>query len=459
VEFVLKHISKYLTAFIFLFTLVIAFSINPSNLLASPNLNVQNPVDVLQTSSNNVTVNGTVNIGGTITVNKVAVAVDSTGNFTQNVHLKEGTNTINILAQDSSGSTSVTRTVTYNKPSPVLNITSPIDNFQTTNNTANITGQISNGSMVTINGVALSLDAQGNFSQTVSLEVGTNSFEIIGYNNDAGTSTLLTKTITRNNVPGPVLIIDGGPADNSMVYDEWVMFGGWAPYGSTVLVNGLPTAWINTYDDPSEWSVGVHLQPGKNTLTFTCNDGIGTTTITRTVIYPVAMITSLPILTYNATTQQTITLTGKAPTNSTVTINGTQVTVDSNGTFSMGVTLNEGRNAFSVVGTDATGFSTTINVSITRDNTLPTLSVQNPTDNLVTGSNSIIVYGNATDDDPYFTVKVNGSPVIWEYDYETGDCLGFHKSVTLQPGSNIITITATDTAGNVTTVTLTVYRQ
>lgn len=90
-----------------------------------PVLNVTSPDDGLITNKSTVVVAGTTNDSTsspvTLTVNGSTVSVGSDGSFSTTVTLSEGENTITIKAVDKAGKVSkVTRTVTYDSSTPVI---------------------------------------------------------------------------------------------------------------------------------------------------------------------------------------------------------------------------------------------------------------------------------------------------------------------------------------------------
>ncbi len=119
-----------------------------------------------------------------------------------------------------------------------------------------------------------------------------------------------------------------------------------------------------------------------------------------------------------------------------VTINGVPVTVNSDGTFALAVTLLEGPNDFTIVVTDAAGNSYTLQKSITLDSTAPTLSATVPS---TSASSSLSISGSTTGASK---LLVNGKQVL------LGSDGSFTATVSLSPGSNVIVITAMDTMGN-----------
>lgn len=95
-------------------------------------------------------------------------------------------------------------------------------------------------------------------------------------------------------------------------------------------------------------------------------------------------------------------------------------------------------------------------VNFVVDTTPPTLSVSSPENNLVTSNSTITVAGTTTDvttSPVTLTVKVNEGEAKT---VEVGAGGSFSTEVQLNGGTNIITVTATDSAGKTSSVTRTV---
>lgn len=90
-----------------------------------PELSVTSPVDKLITNKTTVTVSGKTNDATsspvTLTINGSAVTVYDDGTFSKDITLKDGSNTITIVAKDGAGrTTTVKRTVTLDTKAPVI---------------------------------------------------------------------------------------------------------------------------------------------------------------------------------------------------------------------------------------------------------------------------------------------------------------------------------------------------
>jgi hypothetical protein len=136
----------------------------------------------------------------------------------------------------------------------------------------------------------------------------------------------------------------------------------------------------------------------------------------------------------------------------TVTANGVPLALTGDGFFQDMLSLVPGVNQITFVATDALGHASTIERTVVRDNTGPSLTVAAPPDNATTAGTSVNVTGTATDANA-LGVTVNSNPV-------TLDGAGaFAATVALNEGVNVITVVATDAAGNSSTVVRNVTRQ
>ncbi|RJS18828.1 hypothetical protein DRW03_24520 [Corallococcus sp. H22C18031201] len=110
------------------------------------------------------------------------------------------------------------------------------------------------------------------------------------------------------------------------------------------------------------------------------------------------------------------------------------------------VPLLEGGNAFEVIAFDDAGNSTALSFQLVKDTVAPALTVTAPIDHFPVTGNSVAVSGTATDLTE-LTVKIGGSPVV----LEGGGA--FSTTYVLQSGQSEVVVSATDAAGNTTTVT------
>ena len=220
--------------------------------------------------------------------------------------------------------------------------------------------------------------------------------------------------------------------------------------GSSVTINGQN---IEVSDDGS-FSLDIPLNEGLNPVTIVVIDSAGNRNVQEIVLikdttapsFSVSAsgprIRNIPV----ASITGAVDLIGE-PGDVQVTVNGLPVVVHTDGSFSTETTLAEGENTITVVATDAAGNTASRNVSISVDTTAPSLSVSGIPEKVST--RQITISGTA---EPGSKVYVNGKQVITT----NGE---FSSQVSLSPGSNIITVSAVDSAGNSVEQTYTVDYQ
>jgi hypothetical protein len=178
-------------------------------------INILSPANLLYTSISPVTVNGTVgDPAAKVTVNGVTAPVTSS-QFSVQVPLVEGLNTLTAVANNSDGTTSTSSVqVTLDTTPPHVTIDSPTDGSTTTDaavtvsGTANdvVVGTVNSGDVkVTINGTAATVANRTFSAANVPLIVGKNTIEAVGVDR-AGNSTTTNISVTRSlpsNPPPP----------------------------------------------------------------------------------------------------------------------------------------------------------------------------------------------------------------------------------------------------------------
>jgi hypothetical protein len=225
----------------------------------------------------------------------------------------------------------------------------------------------------------------------------------------------------------------------------------------------------------TSWSAsGIVLQSGANIITITARDAAGNTaTDALTVTYtppdttnPIVAINTPTTSTTFTTTTATMSLGGTASDNVGVTQVAWSNNRGGNGTAAgttnwsvAAITLQGGSNTLTVSARDAAGNLATAVLTVTYDapdTTAPAVSIVTPTTgtSFTTSATSVTVGGTASD-------AVGVTQVTWANDRggsgtAAGTTSWSASSVPLQSGSNVITITARDAAGNASTKSLTV---
>src|SRR2546430_2799229 len=121
-----------------------------------------------------------------------------------------------------------------------------------------------------------------------------------------------------------------------------------------------------------------------------------------------------------------------------------------------GIALQPGSNVLTVTARDAAGNPGNATLTVTYDPTAPTVGITTPTSaaTYTTNTSPLALGGSAAD-------NVGVTQVSWANDHggngtASGTTTWSVPSIALQPGSNVLTITARDAANNTATTTLTV---
>jgi len=145
-------------------------------------LDVRGPLNGATVQTDGVVVHGFAAAGAQIEVNGQAVELDDEGRFRQAVGLSPGVNGIDVAAVAPDGQRAdLTLTVISLAlpPQPFfLLITQPENQSVAAQPSIPLAGRTTPGTVVSVNGVSLSVDAAGVFSTTVTLEAGPNIIDV-----------------------------------------------------------------------------------------------------------------------------------------------------------------------------------------------------------------------------------------------------------------------------------------
>lgn len=160
------------------------------------------------TNQQNLVLNGNTEAGATVKLtfdgNPSEAMADSNGQFTFNINLQNGVNTFAATATDQVGNVSQKSEdyqITFDKKNPDLEITSPGDGssfFGSNQRQATIQGKTEAEATVTINDRIISVDDEGLFQYTTTLNEGANTFNVKSTDQAGNTSE---KSITLNFTP------------------------------------------------------------------------------------------------------------------------------------------------------------------------------------------------------------------------------------------------------------------
>jgi RHS repeat-associated protein len=458
----------------------------------APTVTITSPANNSTTQADTITITGTASDPGSpssgisqVTVNGQPATYNSaTGNWTINVALTIGANTITARAYDNannqaSASITVTRQPPSDTQAPQVAIASPANNSTTIETSVNVSGTASDPGQyqsgvttVTVNGVAATYNAATGQWTAANIPVSLGANTITATATDgAGNHTDASITVTRQEPPdtqAPDLSITS-PSDGSSTDAEAITVSGTvADTGSNasgvaqVTVNGMPANVTS-----GAWTLsGVALTMGSNTITVRAYDNASNQTVkTVSVTRVQPPDTTAPNLTVsepadNSTTDSTTTSVSGTVSDTGanasgvagVTVNGAaaQLNAQTGSWTFASVALTLGANTITVRATDHAGNEAVKVVHVTRvhppDTQPPTLTITSPADGSTSPDETITVTGTATDEGVNAAgvraVTVNG--VAATYDSASGNWSA--TGVALNEGPNTITVIATDSA-------------
>jgi hypothetical protein len=204
-----------------------------------------------------------------------------------------GSNTFYAYAKDAAGnvsagkSASVTVTVSSaDTTPPTLNVSALADGAATNKSTLNVSGSATDAGglkSVTVNGQAVTVNADGSFSTALNLVAGANVITVVATDNANNQSTN-SRTITYD-LAAPVLTVSA-PADNSTSAQSFVTVSGSVSENSTVTVKVNGGSPQSAAMNGTSFSATVNLASGINTIDINATDQAGNiASAKRTVTY------------------------------------------------------------------------------------------------------------------------------------------------------------------------------
>jgi RHS repeat-associated protein len=389
-----------------------------------PQLVVESPLAEAKSTTGSVEVKGVVTDTAplTLTLNGQPVAVGAGGAFSQTVVLQQLATPLEVRAEDSAGNTAtVSRTVRYNTTPPAVTVTEPSTGLVTTATQVTVKGtalpaDATDSVTVKVVGTVVPVDADGQFSRTVSLPLGTSILDVRaedGY----GLVRTVRLQVTRKSVTVPPDAGTGTPDAGTDTPDA----------GTDTPDAGIPSADAGQPGPGSDagtpptdpGGVDAGPPPPAPTVVVTAPEEdavLGASTIAVT-----------------GTVQE-----GAPPFQ--VTVGGVQATM-SGRSFAVGLALEAGPRTLQVVAKDALGRTASVERAVVVDRTPPFLDITHPETNPATVNQSPYLLEGEVGDTHLVGVTVQGRSAL---------VLGGHFSlpVALSEGTNAIEVVATDKAGN-----------
>ena len=204
----------------------------------------------------------------------------------------------------------------------------------------------------------------------------------------------------------------------------------------------------------STYNVSVPLTDGSNSISIQAADKAGNTS---DLTWHVTLTTTRPSVTITTpsngmvTRSASVDVSGSCSQDVTaVTVNGMSAATSGGAFTARGVPLAEGSTIITATGLAGSGQPATTSVTVVRDSQAPIIAITSPSDGSHTSAGSVTVTGTIADGEG-FTATLNGAAL-------SVNGTSFSAPVNLAPGTNWITVVATDAAGNESRQTATVVR-
>ncbi len=327
----------------------------------APVLVISDPPDNLVTRDSTLVLRGRTEPNVTLTINGTVIPL-SDGTFAAPITLREGQNRFDLRVVDLAGNGAALRWTLFRDTvvSPLL--LSPPNGSLTNQIRFNLTGTIEANSTVEVDGQAVRV-LGGRFLAVLLLVEGPNNLTL-NATDALGNEVHLNLTYILDATPPEIHLTK--PAQGIAAATNRPTFGiaGWTEPGAVVYVNDQ---LASSFD--GRFSRVVGLLDGANNVTVVAADGAGNSNSTVVVI---TLDTTPPVLNVttpsdgSVTTAGMTTLKGHANENVTLRINGNDVLVRADGTFTSLASLAFSTNRFELVATDAAGNSVVVEVAVRR---------------------------------------------------------------------------------------------
>ena len=443
-----------------------------------PDLTISQPTDGKKTNNPDLVVVGNVELESSVEVNGLSATPDvTTGDFSHNLTLASGSNTITVIAEDKAGNTNtINRTVILDTTPPSLNVLTPNDKSITSTATLSISGSVESGATLTINGTPVDPDfSTGGFSFNITLTEGDNTITVKA-TDEAGNITMVVRTVTLNasSVSGSESPPSGSTISgntNIVITFTESMDTGTLSLGGTMASESNGGVWSTTTntDDTLTISPTTIWTGGNRTLTINVNDLAGGASIlSLSYIVDATSPTGSPspgsVSLINGSTQIVITF-SESMDIGTLSLGGTMAFESNGGVWSTTTNADDtltispttiwtgGNKTLTINVNDLVGNSlSTLSLNYTVDPNLPIGSESPGSGSVISNSQQIVITFNESMD--IGTLSLGGTIVsesnggIWSTTTNTNDTLTISPTTTWTAGSRTLIVDAGDLAGN-----------
>ncbi|MEM4308771.1 MAG: S8 family serine peptidase [Thermoplasmata archaeon] len=234
-----------------------------------PTITVASPADASYLGDKSVVVSGTTEPSATLKVNGNLVQVSSSGSFSAEITLAEGTNEILFFAEDVAHNTYTTKIkVIVDTISPVITIAQPVEGVLINTTTVSVYGKVNDANLksIRVNGEQCLYTAHGYFLTTlIGLSEGDNTINVVA-EDWAGHITALDITVNVDTTP-PMLRANV-PTTTS---ETQCSVNGTTESGAELYINGEKV----TVGVDGSFSKTINLKDGSNLVVIRAVDAAG----------------------------------------------------------------------------------------------------------------------------------------------------------------------------------------
>ncbi len=419
-----------------------------------PTVSLSQPLNGSAVRGPTVRFAGGTEVGAALTINGTSVPVDAQGDFDALVPVPEGVITVALTAVDAAGNVFFMEiSLRVDASAPGIAVSFPLNGSTVASLTVDLVGFVEPGAGFTVDGVAQLALPNGSFNVSIDLLAeGLNRIVIRAV--DAAGNTNQTEWVLFRDTAAPqvsVLELAGvGPwSFNTTAPPFHISTNEYAFIEASVSPGGASTSASGT-----ALLFTPALSEGSFVLTVTAEDAGGNR---RATTFSLRVDIAAPTFTLDNRTQAGFVnvspylVTLYAEPGALVTVGGVAATPTAPGssTYEATIALQPGANSVPVTVEDAAGNRASRTLTLTLDQTPPSLSITAPAQGARTAETRITVGGEV---EPGATVTVSGRAV-------PVDASGhFATLINIAMGSNSIVVVATDPAGNSATLTLAVTR-
>lgn len=234
-----------------------------------PPLLVTEPSSGVWVNYPTITVKGTSEPGATVSVGGQLAVVQPDGSFEVPVALLEGANIIDLTSTDEAGNMATAQViVNVDTVPPYLSVIEPLEGFQTNDINLLVSGVTEASANLTVNDSPVTVQLDGSFSTTVTLQPGQNRL-FINATDPAGNSNMVQRSVLLDQTSPPLTVQN--PIQGLMTSDPIVEVSGTTEPGAVLTVNGQ----FFEVDTGGSFAGLVPVADGDGVVTVKACDAVG----------------------------------------------------------------------------------------------------------------------------------------------------------------------------------------